>query len=100
MKVGTASLSANVSSIEASAVASIDLDTRLIAAVQTRGGARCHRAANLLRSYYMCADVCRSRLHAGSAPAIKAACLRLQAWERRLRDFLSSSLPPGQAASG
>ena len=35
------------------AAASVSLDSRLIAAVQTRAGARCHRSANLLHGYYM-----------------------------------------------
>ena len=41
------------------------VNTRLVAAVQTRSGARCHESANLLSAYYTCADVYRRRLGRG-----------------------------------
>jgi len=66
----------------------VELDTRLIAAVQSRAGARCHRSANLIHSYYLCADVYRSRLRQGNADASMAARQRFQDIENRLREFL------------
>jgi hypothetical protein len=71
----------------------VDLDTRLIAAVQNSAGARCHRSANLLYSYYLCADVYRSRLRHGDADASNAARQRFQESENRLREFLFSCRP-------
>ena len=68
----------------------VELDTRLIAAVQNRAGARCHRSANLIHSYYLCADVYRSKLRQGNADASKAARQRFQESEVRLREFLST----------
>jgi hypothetical protein len=79
----------------------VPLDTRLIAAIQNRAGARCHRSANLLHTYYMCADVYRSRLRQGNADASRAARLRFQESENRLREFLyapcAKSYCPGQS---
>jgi hypothetical protein len=79
----------------------VELDTRLIAAVQNRAGARCHESANLLHSYYMCADVYKSKLRQGNADASRAARLRFQESENRLREFLyapgSASCCPGRS---
>ena len=72
----------------------VTLDTRLIAAVQSRAGARCHQAASLLHVYYMCADVYRAKLHRGDHELARAALGRLHECERRLRDFLSTSPAP------
>jgi hypothetical protein len=35
------------------------IDTRLVAAVQRGAGARCHEAAGLLQTYYLCVENCR-----------------------------------------
>jgi hypothetical protein len=66
----------------------LQLDTRLIAAVQSRAGARCHQSGNLLYSYYLCADVYRCRMKRGDAEASKAAWKRFLEIENRLREFL------------
>jgi hypothetical protein len=75
------------------AAASVSLDSRLIAAVQTRAGARCHRSANLLHGYYMSADAYRLKLRTGDAAAADYARRRMQLSEDRLREFLSSCSP-------
>ena len=67
------------------------VNTRLVAAVQTRSGARCHESANLLSAYYMCADVYRSRLGRGDVSAADAARQTLKQVEVRLREFLTFS---------
>jgi hypothetical protein len=68
------------------------VNTRLVAAVQTRSGARCHESAHLLHTYYMCADVYRKRLGRGAgADALDAARRRLQQVEVRMREFLTYS---------
>jgi hypothetical protein len=71
----------------------VELDTRLIAAVQNSAGVRCHRSANLLYTYYLCADVYRSRLRHGDADASNAARQRFQESENRLREFLFACRP-------
>jgi hypothetical protein len=81
----------------------VELDTRLIAAVQSRAGARCHLSANLIHSYYLCADVYRSKLRQGNVDASKAARQRFQDSENRLREFLfaarsSACLPAASLA--
>ena len=75
----------------------INLDTRLIAAVQTRAGARCHQAASLLHGYYMCAEVYRAKQRRGDRELVQAALGRLQECERRLRDFLTACPQPAAA---
>jgi len=69
------------------------LDTRLIAAVQTRAGSRCHRSANLLHGYYMSADAYRLKFRNGDAVAADYAGRRMQQSEDRLREFLGSCSP-------
>src|SRR3712207_2218326 len=76
-----------------SAAATVSLDTRLIAAVQTRAGARCHRSANLISAYYVSADAYRAKLRNGDATGADNARRRLQLSEDRLREFLSSCTP-------
>jgi hypothetical protein len=71
----------------------LQLDTRLIAAVQSRAGARCHQSGNLLHSYYLCADLCRCRIKRGDAEASKAAWKRFLEIENRLREFLFNPCP-------
>ena len=74
------------------------VNTRLVAAVQTRSGARCHESANLLQTYYMCADVYRKRVGRGAgADAVDAARRRMQQIEVRLREFLTFSCGAYQA---
>ena len=77
----------------AQSLPNVELDTRLIAAVQSRAGAQCHRSANLLYSYYLCADVYRSKLRRGDPDATRAARQRFQDSENRLREFLFACRP-------
>ena len=67
------------------------VNTRLVAAVQTRSGARCHESANLLSAYYMCADVYQRRVGRGDVSAADAARQTLKQVEVRLREFLTFS---------
>lgn len=67
------------------------VNTRLVAAVQTRAGARCHQSASLLSAYYMTADVYRKRLNRGDGDAAYAARQTLRQVEQRLREFLTST---------
>jgi hypothetical protein len=68
------------------------VNTRLVAAVQSRAGARCHESANLLHTYYLCADVYRSRARRGDdAAAVDAAWQMLKRAEVRIREFLVPS---------
>jgi hypothetical protein len=83
----------------------LSLDTRLIAAVQTRGGGRCHQAAGLLNAYYLCGEVYRRASCRASAEAVEVAEARraLCQSEDRLRNFLSACMPapaPTSAAGG
>ena len=64
------------------------VDTRLVAAVQGGAGARCHEAANLLQTYYNCAEVYRVRLQRSAERAQQAWCVLQQA-KVRLRQFLT-----------
>ena len=64
------------------------VNTRLVAAVQSNAGALCHRSANLLHAYYLCADVYRMRLGRGDADAAEAARRQLTQAEAMLRKFL------------
>jgi hypothetical protein len=64
-------------------------NTRLIAAVQTKAGARCHESANLLQAYYFRADVYRMQLRNKDAVAAEAARRSVQQAEVLLRKFLS-----------
>jgi hypothetical protein len=66
------------------------LNTRLVAAVQARAGMRCHVSANLLSTYYLCADVYRSRTRNGDASAATDAWRTLKHAEQRLRAFLTA----------
>jgi hypothetical protein len=64
-----------------------DVDTRLVAAVQSGAGARCHEAANLLQSYLVCAEVYRMRLQRRKEKA-QEAWSTLQQAKVKLRKFL------------
>ena len=64
-------------------------NTRLIAAVQTKAGARCHESANLVQAYYFRADVYRMQLRNKDAAAAEAARRSVQEVEVRLRKFLT-----------
>jgi hypothetical protein len=70
------------------------LNTRLVAAVQTRAGAHCHESANLLQAYYFRADVYRAKLRNKGAVAAEAARRNVQQAEARLRQFLTNQLWP------
>ena len=65
-----------------------EVDTRLVAAVQGGAGARCHEAANLLQTYYNCAEVYRVRQQRNAERAQQAWCVLQQA-KVRLRQFLT-----------
>ena len=65
-----------------------EVDTRLVAAVQGGAGARCHEAANLLQTYYNCAEVYRIRQQRNAERAQQAWCVLQQA-KVRLRQFLT-----------
>jgi hypothetical protein len=65
------------------------MNTRLVAAVQSRAGARCHTSANLLQCYYFCAEVYRVQLRNNDPVATEAARRSMQRAETRLREFLT-----------
>jgi hypothetical protein len=65
------------------------MNTRLVAAVQSRAGARCHTSANLLQCYYFCAEVYRVQLRNNDPVAAEAARRSMQRAEVRLREFLT-----------
>ena len=64
------------------------IDTRLVAAVQARAGARIHEAAGILNGYYIWAEVLKRALsrHDNSKAAI--ALGNVCAAKRKLRQFL------------
>jgi hypothetical protein len=64
-------------------------NTRLVAAVQTKAGAHCHESANLLQTYYFCAEVYRVQLRSNDAVPTDAARRSVQQAEVRLRKFLT-----------
>jgi hypothetical protein len=78
----------------ATAILSLPINSRLVAAVQTHAGARCHESANLLSNYYLSADVYRRRLGRGDRTAADAAWLTLKQAEIRLREFLTDGFYP------
>ena len=78
----------------AAAVLSLPINSRLVAAVQTHAGARCHESANLLSNYYLSADVYRRRLGRGDPTAADAAWRTLKQAEVRLREFLTGAFDP------
>ena len=78
----------------ATAVLSLPINSRLVAAVQTHAGARCHETANLLSNYYLSADVYRRRLGRGDRTAADAAFQTLKQAEVRLRQFLTGAFDP------
>lgn len=65
------------------------MNTRLIAAVQSRAGSHCHESANLLQSYYFLADVYKIQLRNGNATTTEAARRGVVRAEVRLREFLT-----------
>jgi hypothetical protein len=68
---------------------SFQFNTRLIAAVQTKAGARCHESANLVQAYYFRADVYRMQLRNNNVVAAETARRNVQQAEVRLREFLT-----------
>jgi hypothetical protein len=86
----------------AAAAVSSPVNTRLVAAVQTRAGARCHQSANLLSAYYLSADVYRKRCGRGDDAAASAAWRTFKQAEIQLRHFLTDLFDPcgGAADAG
>lgn len=78
--------------VAGAAAAAPVVNTRLVAAVQARAGARCHQSANLLSTYYLCADVYRMRMGRGDASSSAEAWRTLKQAEQRLREFLTGSV--------
>jgi hypothetical protein len=66
------------------------LDTRLIAAVQSRAGGRVHEAANLLQAYYGWNDELAAACATGDADAVAEAERAFRSAAVRLRQFLYS----------
>jgi len=83
------SLSLGASSDTPLASIPFQFNTRLIAAVQTKAGARCHESANLVQAYYFRADVYRMQLRNKDAVAAEAARRKVQQAEVHLRRFLT-----------
>ncbi len=75
------------------------LDTRLIAAVQIRAGARCHESAGLLHTYFLCAEVYREQFARGLARAGAATWTMLQRAELQLRRFLAETVGSAPAST-
>lgn len=75
-------------------VMSSPVNTRLVAAVQTHAGARCHVSANLLSAYYLSADVYRKRCGRGDEAAVNSAWRTFKEAEIRLRHFLTDLFDP------
>ena len=78
------------------------LDTRLIATVQRRAGARVHEAAGLLQVYVNWADLLRRALAGGDAAAAREADAEVRSATAGLRRFLCglgfAAAQPGYAA--
>jgi hypothetical protein len=68
------------------------VNTRLIAKVQHSAGSHCHRAANLLNCYYLCAEAGRMQSTRGNGTAIDAALRMFRQAEIDLRRFLTEQL--------
>jgi hypothetical protein len=74
----------------ASAFGAFRVNTRLVAAVQQRSGARCHESANLLQAYYFSADVYRMKVRNRDAAAADVAWRGVRRAEAQLRKFLTN----------
>ena len=68
----------------------LPLDTRLIAAVQARAGARVHESAGLLYAYRLSADCYRLTLTTGDSRAAARARMNYELSEWRLRRFVAA----------
>jgi hypothetical protein len=68
------------------------IDTRLVAAVQARAGARVHEAAGLLNEYRLTRELLRRANDRGDENARAEHRRQLRQTEYRLRQFLSSDL--------
>jgi hypothetical protein len=68
------------------------IDTRLVAAVQTRAGAKVHEAAGLLNGYYLWSDVLAQAARSHDESTLDLALPQVCAARRRLRQFLSSAV--------
>lgn len=64
------------------------IDTRLVAAVQMRAGARVHEAAGLLQQYYLWANLLAKAERIHDESKLKRASLQVSAAKSRLRKFL------------
>lgn len=64
------------------------IDTRLVAAVQTRAGARVHEAAGLLNGYYLWAKVLARAERLDDERMIQTALRQVRVAKVRLRQFL------------
>jgi hypothetical protein len=65
-----------------------NIDVKLIAAVQTNAGARCHEAANLLSCYSLCAELHRRAVDDRDADEARSSRVLLERTEVDLRKFL------------
>lgn len=65
-----------------------EIDTRLVAAVQRRAGARVHEAAGLLNEYYLWAKLLARAEQRSDQSLAEQACPQVSASRARLRRFL------------
>lgn len=72
------------------------VDSRLLAAVQARAGARCHEAAGLSQSYVSWAHCLHLAARRGDATALEHARRQVAEARAQLRRFLSA-LSPAQS---
>ena len=68
-----------------------EIDTRLVAAVQARAGARVHEAAGLLNSYYLWSGILSQADGTPGDPAFAMAVEQVGEAKRRLKQFLCSA---------
>ncbi len=64
------------------------IDTRLVAAVQARAGARIHEAAALLNGYYIWSELLKRALNRNDKPKAAQALGQVCSAKRQLRQFL------------
>ena len=67
-----------------------EIDTRLVAAVQSRAGSRVHEAAGLLNSYYLWSGVLAQADETPGDPTFAMAVEQVGEARRRLKEFLSA----------
>ena len=76
------------------------IDTRLVAAVQCRAGARVHEAANLVQAYFNLAEAHKRAARRNDPAAAEAAGRQVRAAVVNLRRFLARSVSGIQASLG